>query len=140
MNVFIGDEDDSKNLKLLKEKQITHILIAGKYLEKTYPNDFIYYQINIVDNENQDLDLYFEECNIFLKKADKILVHCVAGKSRSPAIVIGYLIGEIQMSFLDAFTLTKLKRPIINPNSNFIRNLQNYEEKLIKTKVMNLLK
>ena len=102
-------------------------------MEKTFPLNFIYYQINIIDKETQDLDLYFDECNDFIKVATKnILVHCVEGKSRSPAIVIGYLIGEKHMNFNEAFNLVKSKRSIINPNNNFIKNLKNYEEKTLK--------
>lgn len=113
----------------MKESEITHILIAGKFLEKFFPNDFEYHQINIIDRETQDLSLYFEECNDFIKNAKKVLVHCVAGKSRSPSIVIGYLIAEKKMSFKEAFNLVKSKRSIVDPNANFIRNLQYLEEK-----------
>ena len=98
-------------------------------MEKFFPNDFEYYQINIIDRETQDLSLYFEECNNFIKNAKNVLVHCVAGKSRSPSIVIGYLIAKKKMSFNEAFSLVKLKRSIIDPNANFIKNLQYLEEK-----------
>ena len=94
-------------------------------MEKFFPNDFEYYQINIIDRETQDLSLYFEESNNFIKNAKNVLVHCVAGKSRSPSIVIA----EKKMSFNEAFSLVKLKRSIIDPNANFIKNLQYLEEK-----------
>lgn len=101
-------------------------------MEKFHPQDFVYYQINIGDKENQDLDLYFDECNSFIKSATNVLVHCVVGKSRSPSIVLGYLIAEKKMSFDEAFKLVKLKRPLINLNNNFIRNLLILEEKTKK--------
>lgn len=135
-NIYIGDEDDAKNFDLLKEKKITHILIAGKYLEKHYPDSFEYHQINISDRLDQYLDFYFDECNEFIKKSTNVLVHCVIGKSRSPAIVMGYLIGIIGMTFQEAFDLVKEKRSIASPNENFIEQLKNYEKK-IKEKFFN---
>ena len=98
-------------------------------MEKAFPEDFTYFQINIADKEAQDLELYFEECNEFIKNSDRVLVHCVSGVSRSPAIVLGYLIGERNMSLEEAFELVKKKRAGINPNCNFMRNLKNFEEK-----------
>lgn len=133
-NIYIGDEDDAKNFSLLQEKKITHILIAGKYLEKHYPDSFIYYQINISDKLDQYLDFYFDECNEFIKNSTNVLVHCVVGKSRSPAIVMGYLIGVIKMSFQEAFDLVKEKRSIMSPNENFIEQLKIYERKLKEKK------
>lgn len=58
-------------------------------------------------------------------KDKKIFVHCNAGVSRSPSIVIAYLIKSLNYSFKEAFNLVKNKRNIINPNEKFIKELQN---------------
>lgn len=128
-NVYIGNEDDAKDFSLMKSLGITHILIAGKYMDKHFPNDFTYFQIDIADRIDQDLDLYFDECNQFIKESGKVLVHCVMGKSRSPAIVIGYLISVKGMDFQDALDLVKKKRFITNPNKNFLENLKYLDSK-----------
>jgi hypothetical protein len=52
-----------------------------------------------------------------------VLVHCRAGISRSVSTVIAYLMKRYKMSFGLARKLVVLKRPIIEPNSGFVRIL-----------------
>jgi len=46
-------------------------------------------------------------------------VHCYAGVSRSATIVIAYLMAEMNMGFMDAFSFTKSKRFVVFPNFGF---------------------
>ena len=64
--------------------------------------------------------------NIKENKDKKIFAHCNAGISRSPSIIIAYLIKELKYSFKDAFNLVKSKRNI-KPNEKFIQELQNLQ-------------
>ena len=57
-------------------------------------------------------------------------VHCQAGISRSPMIVIGYLMKLHQKTFEQACTLVKSKRSIINPNWNFRNQLARDDQML----------
>lgn len=56
-----------------------------------------------------------------------VLVHCNAGVSRSAMVVIGYLILEKNYSFQDAYDLVKRKRPSIQPNSGFLKQLKSLD-------------
>uniref|UniRef100_A0A8C7Y4E2 Dual specificity phosphatase 19b n=1 Tax=Oryzias sinensis TaxID=183150 RepID=A0A8C7Y4E2_9TELE len=56
-----------------------------------------------------------------------VLVHCNAGVSRSPSVVIGYLMIREGLSFDDAFSQVKQARPSSRPNSGFYQQLQNFE-------------
>jgi protein-tyrosine phosphatase len=49
------------------------------------------------------------------------------GISRSPAIVIAFLIRNRGMSFEAAHALLKHQRPCVKPNSGFVRALQEWE-------------
>ena len=89
-----------------------------------FPNDFIYYQINISDSEDQDLYFYYKDAINFIKESIKVFIHCVAGVSRSPSMLIAYLIKEENMKFDKAFDFVKGKRKNINPNKNFLNQLQ----------------
>lgn len=56
-----------------------------------------------------------------------VLVHCVAGVSRSAAIVIAYLMKFKKMTLRDAFNYCYNLRPVIRPNNGFMMQLINYE-------------
>ena len=80
----------------------------------------------------QNIIKYFGECLNFIKGEDKILVHCVAGSSRSATIVIAYIMWSKKMTYSKAFNFVKNKRSIIYPNTGFIEQLKLFEKELIK--------
>lgn len=56
-----------------------------------------------------------------------VLVHCHAGISRSVAIVLAYLMHMRKISVQDALNLIRSRRPIADPNSGFMHQLELYE-------------
>jgi len=50
-----------------------------------------------------------------------MLIHCLAGVSRSPAILIAYCIHRFKWSFQRAYDFVKEKRPQICPNQAFVQ-------------------
>lgn len=73
-------------------------------------------------------------CLFFLedarRKNSKVLVHCQAGVSRSPTIVIAYLMRLLGISMNDAYNRVRELRPIVAPNIVFWSQLTDYEVKL----------
>ena len=55
-----------------------------------------------------------------------MLVHCVAGISRSATIVAAYLIRKCQITTKKAISLLKKQRVQIKPNPGFMKQLQQY--------------
>ena len=47
--------------------------------------------IEVDDDYRANIIQYFNECILFIEGNDKIFIHCAAGMSRSPTIVIAYL-------------------------------------------------
>lgn len=62
-----------------------------------------------------------------LKEADRLLVHCHAGKSRSPAMAIGILV-QSGLSPAEAFARVRLVRPELIPNRLMIRLIDEFLE------------
>ena len=56
-----------------------------------------------------------------------VLVHCLAGISRSATIMMAYLMKATGKSLQEVFIYTKDKRAEIKPNRNFIQTLLDFE-------------
>lgn len=125
--VFLGSWKEACHLDLLLNMGITHILNCSG-LKNMYPEKFEYMKIDIEDDENTNIAKYFNKANRFicntLVKKGKVLVHCFAGVSRSPTLILAFLIRKRRYKFIDAFNLVKSKRRCIDPNSGFIQQLQ----------------
>lgn len=83
--------------------------------------------MHLFDSEQSSIKKYFEECIAFIKSGKIVFVHCQAGQSRSPSIVIAFLMKEAKMSFEDAFVFVKKIRKSIMPNRKFRAELKEYE-------------
>lgn len=60
-------------------------------------------------------------------------MHCQAGISRSPTVVIAYLMSRTNLEMNEAYNRVKQKRPIIGPNLIFMSQLQEYDINLHST-------
>lgn len=61
-----------------------------------------------------------------------VLVHCVAGISRSPALAVAYIMYSLGMDLDHAYRFVKERRPSISPNFNFLGQLQHFQGTLSK--------
>ena len=124
--LYLGNSDFSLNNELLKSKNISCILVCGSELECKFPNEYKYLKIDLNDYIEDSIIPYIDKCIQFISenKNKKIFVHCNAGVSRSPSIVIAYLIKSLNYTFNDAYNFVKKKRNIIKPNEKFIKELK----------------
>lgn len=63
----------------------------------------------------------------------KILVHCMAGVSRSASIVLAYLVKYQSLTLREAYVVLRKARPIASPNPGFWKQLIEYEIMIRKT-------
>jgi len=59
-----------------------------------------------------------------------VLVHCLAGISRSVTVTVAYLMSTLSLSLEDAYELVKRHKPNIAPNLNFMGQLLDFERRL----------
>lgn len=59
-----------------------------------------------------------------------VLVHCLAGVSRSVTVTLAYLMKTRTLSLNDAFTLVRDRKPDVAPNFHFMEQLHSFERKL----------
>jgi len=95
-NIYIGNYSISTNYELLKGLGITHIISVIPTINPAFKDKFKYLHIQAYDDDYQDIKMYFDETNLFIKnclhEGGKILIHCMAGRSRSVTIFIAFLI------------------------------------------------
>jgi len=107
---------------------IKQILVVGSELWKCHDtDDFKFMFIDIDDDGDEDIFRHFEKTYTFINQKST-LVHCFAGISRSPSIVIAYLMKEYGMTYFSAFKMCKEKRCIVCPNNGFRKQLRKYED------------
>jgi protein-tyrosine phosphatase len=75
------------------------------------------------------IEIGYDFINKSIEAGGKVLVHCMAGISRSVSVVIYYIMKKYNVSFDKAYQLVTVKRSIANPNQSFRLQLKGYEEK-----------
>ena len=83
--------------------------------------------------ENGDLDAALvASCDAIEDAAQsggRALVHCIAGISRSAALVLGYLVAVHRIPLATAFALLRGIRPVARPRAAFFRVLIEWERR-----------
>uniref|UniRef100_A0A8C5MIV0 Dual specificity protein phosphatase 19 n=1 Tax=Leptobrachium leishanense TaxID=445787 RepID=A0A8C5MIV0_9ANUR len=130
--LLLGSQDVAQDLNVLKTYKVTHILNVAYGVENVFPEEFNYKKISILDLPETEITSYFPECFEFIEHAKKqdgvVLVHCNAGVSRAPAIIIGFLMFYEKLNFARAFSVVKNVRPATCPNPGFIEQLHKYQD------------
>ena len=93
----------------------------------------VWKSIAVPDKASTDLTQYFDEVYDFIEHATTgVLIHCNRGISRSPSLVIAYLMKKFDVPYTAAYHYVSKKHPACNPNSSFERQLKAYEATLQK--------
>eukprot|EP00771_Trimastix_marina_P000558 gnl/Trimastix_PCT/1577.p1 GENE.gnl/Trimastix_PCT/1577~~gnl/Trimastix_PCT/1577.p1 ORF type:complete len:276 (+),score=28.93 gnl/Trimastix_PCT/1577:329-1156(+) len=66
------------------------------------------------------------------RRPPAVLVHCRLGQSRSATVVIAYLMRHLRMSLDAAVQDVVRKRPSVNPNHGFLRQLMAWDDSNIR--------
>lgn len=80
-------------------------------------------------NNKPMIEIAYHFINNAILSGKNILVHCMAGISRSVSIVAYYLMKKYHIDYDTAIKIIKKKRSIANPNDSFKKQLQKYHDK-----------
>ena len=131
--IYLGDIDGASDFDYFSKENINNVLsIINRPPDYSDENKINHKIIDIDDFENVNIIKYFKECIEFIEKANKVFIHCMCGISRSSTIVIAYLMWKTHCSYYDAYFFVKNRRPFIDPNVGFIKQLQIFEDLLKK--------
>ncbi|CAB1348896.1 unnamed protein product, partial [Coregonus sp. 'balchen'] len=90
------------------------------------------FQVPVLDQPHAPLACYFDAVaeRIHNNQSGSTLVHCTAGRSRSPTLIMAYLMRYEGVSLRQAHEWVLKYRPHIRPNAGFWRQLMEYERRL----------
>jgi protein-tyrosine phosphatase len=134
-NIYLGniyDAFNQRNLEDLGIKKVLSLISDPQLL--MYPKEIEHKLIKINDLPRENIIKYFGECLLFIEGDKKVLVHCIAGASRSATIIIAYLMWKKQLNYIESYNILEKIRPIVYPNYGFVRQLKMFDKLLKKNK------
>ncbi len=134
--LYLGNIESAKDLSFLNKNKIKAILdVCGKKL-KYDKSLIISLSLEAEDSPTFKIFELFSTCIDFSHEhrlsGRNVLVHCIAGVSRSATIVIAYLMKINQMNLQNAYDFVISRRSCIEPNIGFLKQLNMFEKRLAK--------
>ncbi|XP_006814318.1 dual specificity protein phosphatase 22-like [Saccoglossus kowalevskii] len=128
--LYVGNFRDCKDKEQLEANKITHIVSIHDNA-KPLIDHIKYLCVPAADSPHQNLSQYFRQCIEFIHEArlggGAVLVHCLAGMSRSVTVTVAYIMTVTEFGWQDTLRAVKCARTVALPNFGFQRQLQNYE-------------
>ena len=142
----------AKDIPFLLKNNFTHVINCSRGSSMETSNDEVtdannydkspsikYLPIFLRDDPGADLIKCFFQTIDFVEnekesnKPKKILIHCIEGISRAPALIAGYLMWKQNIKTENAIEFIKSKRNCIDINLGFIIQLQKWENYLFSS-------
>ena len=142
----------AKDIPFLLKNNFTHVINCSRGSSMETSNDEVtdannydkspsikYLPIFLRDDPGADLITCFFQTIDFVEnekesnKPKKILIHCIEGISRAPALIAGYLMWKQNIKTENAIEFIKSKRNCIDINLGFIIQLQKWENYLFSS-------
>jgi predicted protein tyrosine phosphatase len=129
----LGSQEDSLSEKTMKALNITNVLNVSIQCPKPkFIEDAHFLRIPLNDGHAAKILPFFDVAFRFIEKCRKsnsnVLIHCLAGISRSPTLAIAYLMKFKNLKSDEAYEYVKERRTTISPNFNFLGQLYEYEK------------
>ncbi|KAK1353651.1 Protein-tyrosine-phosphatase IBR5 [Heracleum sosnowskyi] len=126
--LFLGSYDNASRSELLKTQGISRVLNTVPACQNLYKNTFTYHCLQ--DEES----IPFDDAMNFLEQCEKdrarVLVHCMSGKNRSPAVVVAYLMKSKGWRLGQSYQWVKERRPSVEISQAVYQQLHDFERKI----------
>eukprot|EP00127_Corallochytrium_limacisporum_P002768 Clim_evm12s139 gene=Clim_evmTU12s139 len=143
-DIYLGSLKDAEDLKQIRRYKITHIVSlherAGFEGEGIDPSKAAiqYLNIRVTDTQFEPLIDHFDKCCKWIHaqrladRTNNILIHCIAGISRSTTICIAYLAAATDHDVQTVLEAIRTARPFVQPNKGFLEQLEVFENRDLK--------
>ena len=151
-NIYTSGYLIAKDIPFLLKNNFTHVINCSRGSSMETSNDEVsdannynkspsikYLPIFLRDEPGADLIKCFFQTIDFIEneeesnKTKKILIHCIEGISRAPALIAGYLMWKQNIKTENAIEFIKSKRKCIDINLGFIIQLHKWENYLFSS-------
>lgn len=151
-NIFTSGYLVAKDITFLLNNNFTHVINCSRGSSMESPNEELlksqnyekspsikYLPIFLRDDPGADIiNCFFQAIDFiesdYKKRNKKILIHCIEGISRAPAIIAGYLMWKQNLKTENAIELVKSKRNCVDINLGFTIQLHKWENYLFSPK------
>jgi dual specificity MAP kinase phosphatase len=131
--LYLGDARDARDLDLLEECGITHVLNCAYDVPCYHDNRLEYLHLELADPDPQFADCIPDICDFIAigRQSGTVLVHCRMALSRSPAAILAYLC-HLGMTLDQGIDLLRKgvgeRENFILPSEVFMEQLRDYFE------------
>ena len=128
--IYLGSKTEAQDVEWLAANNIKIVINVARDLSHLeYPPGIQVIKIAIDDEADPSIDIYLDRIADYIQNATvhynkKVLVHCVAGISRSATFVAYYLMKYYMLTLPEALALIRQVRPRAKPNMYFMELLQ----------------
>lgn len=137
--LYLGSYYDASDEQWLKKHNITGIInIAAELNFMDYPSFILpenILRLPAQDSSKFNIEPYFDMCYLFISisKLEKrnVLIHCMAGISRSTTVAVYYIAKINRWTSSATLDYIKKRRPQAKPNHGFIKQLQSKDMNLV---------
>jgi hypothetical protein len=138
-NLYLGSMHAGWNPGYLVSNKINYVLQVAPEIPGTRPQDpksIRRWVLSVDDVPETQLYPYFSFTSNWiqyhLRSNQAVLVHCMAGISRSSTIIAAYLMSRYGWTRDYTIRYMRSKRPMVNPNPGFMYQLGEWERFLKK--------
>jgi dual specificity phosphatase 12 len=134
-NLYIGDFKSSMSKSTHNMYNIKSILCVGNDMDNIFKTEYNYMKLEVEDSEDENILFNFEAVYNFIEEGLKnggVLIHCRGGISRSPTIIIAYLMKSRKIGFEEAYKFLSELKPDIQPNNGFMEQLRLFDKQVNK--------
>ena len=126
--LLLSSFQGSKEKNVVEEYNVTHVLSVARGIPINHFCGVEYYLIEVDDWYGEDLLSHLGQCVDYIEYGmddcnGNVLVHCSAGVSRSPTVIVAFLMKDQNLNVFDCMDLVKKAKPNVKIRENFIRQL-----------------
>ena len=137
--IWQGNWSSANDIENLQSENILYVITAipedmGSKNKQYQEKGITQIIINVEDLNSADIQPHFEAVYEFIEKVQpkaNVLIHCAAGVSRSTTLTCSYMMKKYNKGVIECLKLIKEKRACSGPNHGFIKQLQDWEKRVV---------